>query len=478
VIHEAFIYSSDDEFVAALAPFLGEAVEAGDTAVAVTTPARFGLLREALAGDAASISFFDSAEWYQRPGATLSAWRSLLDERLRDGARFVRVVGELPFTSEHERWTRYESLVNRALADVAGWVICAYDAQRLPDAVLAGARRTHPIVSTGGSRAPSAEHFTAGDLAATLVAGVDRAAVEEGPAARVSPEGDCGELRKKVVWAARRAGLAGDVVEDLLLALEEILSSVFASGRRTAIVRTARAGGEWLCELAATGRAAGDLPPDAGSLGFVVARLICERVEVTDDEERLVVRLVFGTPRQDARQRLLTAAAELFGTTGVRATGVNAIIARAGVAKATFYSHFRSKDELVQAWLEGPTTRWFEGVRAEVDARAETPQERLVLLFDVLAEWLEANGYVGCGILKAAAEDRDGDGPAGRALGAIKNEIGDYLRGQAAEAGLEDPADLASQLFVLVIGTIAGACLEHSGAAAANARAAAARLVS
>ena len=472
MIHEAFIHSGDDEFVSALAPFLGEAVEAGDPAVVVTTPARIALLQEALGSEAAAISFFDSAGWYQRPGATLRAWRSMLSERVRDGAGFVRVVGEVPFESEHERWMRYESLVNRVLADVPGWVICAYDARRLPDAVLAGARRTHPIVSTAGSRAPSAEHFTAGDLGATLVAGVERPDVEEGPSARVSPSGDCLELRKKVVWAARRAGLAGDVVEDLLLALEEIASAIFASGRRTAIVRTARARGEWLCELTAAGRATGELPLDGGSLGFVVARLICDRVEVTDDERQLVVRLVFGTPRPDARQRLLDAAAELFAESGVRATGVNAIIARAGVAKATFYAHFRSKDELVQAWLEGPTVQWFDGVRREVDARAEDAAERLVLLFDVLAEWLAASGFAGCGVLRAAAETG-----AGNSLAGLKGEVEAYLEDLAAEARLADPPALAAQLFILVVGTITRACVERSEVAAADARAAAARIV-
>jgi AcrR family transcriptional regulator len=445
--------------------------------VAVTTPARIGLLREALGGDAGSIDFIDSAEWYVRPGATLHAWSAALNQRLRAGARFVRIVGEVPFHGELERWTRYESLVNRALADVPGWAICPYDAGRLPDEVVAAARRTHPIVSTTGSRAPSADHFAAGELAATVVAATERACVDEGEAARVSPDGDGVDLRKKVVWTARRAGLAGDVVEDLLLALEEIARAASASGRGNVLVRTARAGGEWLCELTATGAATGKLPLDAASLGFVVARLICDRVEVIDDEQRFVVRLVFGARRSDARQRLLDAAAELFAEHGVRATGVNVVIARAGVAKATFYSHFRSKDALVQAWLDGPTVRWFDAVRTEVDARTEAPADRLVLLFDVLAEWLAADGFVGCGILKAAAEGRVAEG-AGRALAELKGEVTGYLRELAADAGVADPPALASQLFVLVVGAIASACLEHSEAAAADARAAAARIVS
>ncbi|MDX6515688.1 MAG: hypothetical protein QOH73_1354, partial [Gaiellaceae bacterium] len=71
LIHEAFIYRTDDEYAATLGPFLAEAVQAAHVAVAVTSPERIVLLREALGADQQGVSFHDAHDWYGRPGATL-----------------------------------------------------------------------------------------------------------------------------------------------------------------------------------------------------------------------------------------------------------------------------------------------------------------------------------------------------------------------------------------------------------------------
>ena len=79
MIHEAFIYTDDQEFAEVLAPFLAEAVAANQGAVAITSPARVRALEEALGPDRASVAFFESERWYARPGETLAAWRATLD---------------------------------------------------------------------------------------------------------------------------------------------------------------------------------------------------------------------------------------------------------------------------------------------------------------------------------------------------------------------------------------------------------------
>ena len=469
MIHEAFLYSTDDEYAAVLAPFLSEAVLAGQTAIAVTSAERIRLLREALGDDQREVSFFDADEWYGRPGATLAAWRAELDAHA--GAEPVRAVGEVAFTGDEAadtRWTSYESLLNRAFADRSAWIVCPYDTRRLPEQIVADARRTHPVVSTGVGRAPSPAHFAGHELAASLSPSVARAGAELGAAATITAGGDPLRLRRAVTWSARSAGLSTDVVEDLILAVGEV-----ASGYTSATVRTGRAGGEWFCETEAVGRASNGLPFDENGLGVLIGRLICNRVEVDHGRGSVLVRFVFGVPRASPSERILAACTELFAENGVRATGINAIIALAGVAKATFYAQFASKNDLVIAWLQSSPVQWFDSVRAELEARTPSAAERLTLLFDLLGEWLAADEFHGCQILNTALEARRVD----PTLVELQSEIEEYLRSTARAAGLADPDGLAAQLLVLVTGTITIATARRSADFVEAARLAADSLV-
>jgi AcrR family transcriptional regulator len=208
----------------------------------------------------------------------------------------------------------------------------------------------------------------------------------------------------------------------------------------------------------------------------LIGRLICDRVEVVHSATGPLVRFVFGSPKATPRERILAASGELFAEQGIRGTGINAIIDRAGVAKATLYAHFGSKDQLVSAWLQSSPARWFDGVRAELEARSPTPAERLALLFDVLAEWLAADELHGCQALGAASEARTSE--ATRAmLAELDSEIEDYLRSTARAAGLGDPEGVASQLLVLVSGAINVATVRGSAAPVAAAGLAAQRLL-
>ena len=81
-----------------------------------------------------------------------------------------------------------------------------------------------------------------------------------------------------------------------------------------------------------------------------------------------VLRMPHGPARASARDRLVTAASRLFYQNGILPTGVDSVISAAGVAKATFYRHFPSKDDLVVAWLRDPRARWFDRVRAQAEA--------------------------------------------------------------------------------------------------------------
>lgn len=167
-----------------------------------------------------------------------------------------------------------------------------------------------------------------------------------------------------------------------------------------------------------------------------------------------VVRTNRGPLRAPARDRLLVAAARLFQEGGLQASGVDALIEAAGIAKATFYRHFPSKDDLVVAWLRDPRTRWFDRVRAQAETRAGEGVEVIPAFFEALADWLEAEGDRGCPYLNTAMEIADPSHPARLVVADYLREIEDYLVGLARTAGFRGPRRLGSELFTLVVGSI------------------------
>src|SRR5579875_3011870 len=112
---------------------------------------------------------------------------------------------------------------------------------------------------------------------------------------------------------------------------------------------------------------------------------------------------------RSARERLVDVASRLFYAEGIRAVGVDRVIAEAGVAKATLYAHFASKDELVAAYLERQSAWWAAAVDGRADPRGGL-LARVLTPFDVLAERAASPGYRGCPFINAAAEF-PGSGP-------------------------------------------------------------------
>lgn len=187
-------------------------------------------------------------------------------------------------------------------------------------------------------------------------------------------------------------------------------------------------------------------------------------------------------PRQSlfkvsARDRILAAAHDHFHHVGIRATGVDTLIEEAGVAKATFYRHFPSKDDLVVAWLRDERPRWFYPVRDRAEASAERPLQVIPLIFEEVARWLEVDGFRGCAYQNAAAEITDSAHPAGPIIRAYFDDIDGYLRQALAKAGRDDAIRRAAELSVLLAGGIAASAVKREVGPALAARDAAERLL-
>lgn len=183
-------------------------------------------------------------------------------------------------------------------------------------------------------------------------------------------------------------------------------------------------------------------------------------------------------PAASARERILDAASAAFYARGIRAVGVDAVIADAGVAKATLYRHFPSKDDLVRAFLERRDGRWRAWLAEAVARIAPEPSGRPLAVFDALGEWFASDDFRGCAFLNAAAEIADPAHPARGAVLLHEERFHAQVLALCEEAGLPDPPTAAADLFLLAEGAIVCALVEGDPAPAARARAAAARLLS
>lgn len=194
-----------------------------------------------------------------------------------------------------------------------------------------------------------------------------------------------------------------------------------------------------------------------------------------DRSKRVSVMAARTVPKSSARERLLDAANELFYGEGVQTVGIDRVIEHAGVAKASLYNVFGSKEGLVCAYLEFRNTRAQERITRTL-ARCRTPRERLLGVFDAQHEALTAPGYRGCPFVRATAE-----APDDSSISRVAEEHRTWLRGLltelATECGYADPAKLARQLHYLYDGAAHSARMDHDSSAAVTARAAAAALL-
>lgn len=179
----------------------------------------------------------------------------------------------------------------------------------------------------------------------------------------------------------------------------------------------------------------------------------------------------------DVRERVLSTACALFYRHGVRAVGVDLVVAEAGVAKTSLYRHFRTKDELIGAFLQREDEDFWR-VWDEVAARhAGDAAGELAAHLEWIGARVGRQGYRGCPQLNVAAEFSEADHPARKVATAHKLELRRRLRAIAEGLGASDPGQLAGQLSVLVNGAFVSGPMLEAGEAGPILRAAALALV-
>lgn len=158
------------------------------------------------------------------------------------------------------------------------------------------------------------------------------------------------------------------------------------------------------------------------------------------------------------RARLLEAADELFYDEGIHRVGIDRLLERAGVAKASLYSAFGSKDALVAEYLAARLIRRRERIESALSAHA-SPRERILTVFDVLSQRVAEKDFRGCAFFRATAEGK----PSAR-VDAVITESRLWLKSLftelASASGARQPERLAAQLVLLYDGAIVAAQLD------------------
>lgn len=161
--------------------------------------------------------------------------------------------------------------------------------------------------------------------------------------------------------------------------------------------------------------------------------------------------------RAPGAERVLRAASGLFYTRGIRAVGVEAVAAEAGVTKKTLYDNFGSKDELIVAYLRERDERWRAWVEEVAGREGGSPAEKILSTFDALGGWMARENVRGCGFVNASVELADPGHPARVVIHEQKDWMRERLEGLVREAGIEDPDTLVEKLMIL-----------HEGASVVN----------
>ena len=181
-------------------------------------------------------------------------------------------------------------------------------------------------------------------------------------------------------------------------------------------------------------------------------------------------------PRATARERLLAAADELFYENSINTVGIDRIIEHAGVAKASLYDCFGSKDELIRSYLEARNAARQARINERI-SRYDTPQKKILSIFELLGELSSQPGYRGCAFMRARSDDSVSE-KVKSASDQSRTFMLDRFMSLAREASAANPGQLAQQLLLLYDGASVAAHLDRNHGAAGLAREMAAQLLS
>jgi anti-sigma regulatory factor (Ser/Thr protein kinase) len=299
--HTVLLYSSQDDFVGTLAPFVAAGVEAGEGVIAAALPENLRALREALGPTPPSVRFVDAAHWYSRPPDTMGRWMSFVDDQLAMGRPGVRVIGEVFWPKDplvHREMRRFESAATVGFEGTPSLVVCPYSKTRYPSSVIDAALAGHPGVIEDGVASLSPTFVPREQIVTDTVPELREPEYPEHEETQSFEPFEVVSAAEYVERRARRAGLEEHRVQNLVAAASEVTANAFAHAGSPVHLRIWHEGADFVCQIEDEGTgfeepAVGYQPPDAEDdrWGLWLVRRRTDLVEVGRGRRGTVVRL-------------------------------------------------------------------------------------------------------------------------------------------------------------------------------------------
>ena len=164
--------------------------------------------------------------------------------------------------------------------------------------------------------------------------------------------------------------------------------------------------------------------------------------------------------RSEPRERLLRTASRLFYAKGIRAVGVEEVLAEAGVTRATLYRHFGGKDDLIATYLRTADQSMREQVGV-VRGGGRPAEEQISSIASLIGEQITSTGFRGCAFLNAAAEYPNRESPAHQAVLEHRAWFLDTMTDLFGQAGAPEPTSAAQHFVMIRDGAMAAGCLSE-----------------
>ena len=294
--HEVMLYDSPETFVEEAAPFIRDAVSAGEPIMVAIGAEKIELLRTWLGEDADWVVFADMAELGANPARIIPAWQEFVDENAASG-RPMRGIGEPIWAdrspTELVECQCHEALLNVAFANAADFhLICPYDTAQLDGDVIAEAEASHPFVAGAPSAAYRGDHAVP-QFAAPLPHPPADAGIHE------ITRDTLADLRHLTAAEGARAGLSAQRTHDLVLAVHEIATNSVRHGGGRGVLRVWLEDDTLICDVRDSGRISvqplvGRVRPalgQAGGWGLWLANQLCDLVQLRELPHGSAVRL-------------------------------------------------------------------------------------------------------------------------------------------------------------------------------------------
>ncbi|WP_052745986.1 sensor histidine kinase [Allosalinactinospora lopnorensis] len=291
--HNALLYKDEEEFLSVAVPFVRAGLEAGDVVSVCLTEASLQTMRDALGPDASSVQFADSTDAFKHPIRTFATYKGYL--RAIAPRRLRVVAGEILESHPRRNWSewfRFEWFCNTALKDDKVTSICCYNRSMLPPEAIEYGRRTHPASFIDYDREENHDFPDFADpVSGPVTPTFGREPLPSAPPTAASFHVDPTDLhavRSFVAEQARRYGMTQGPLQDLLVAVTEVVTNAIRHGTTPVTLRSWPVDSDLFCEIVDSGNwqpneFLGWMPPESASdkeFGLWGVRMLCDIVEV------------------------------------------------------------------------------------------------------------------------------------------------------------------------------------------------------